>query len=273
MTTRRSRVRAGWETVRAAAAASAAEFAAVHSWRSWTLGWLVRVMSQAALYGLLGRLLGSVPWQQQLFIGGAVLVCATEALLVCASTVNERRSGTLTLLVASPASLFLALLGRGAQWLPGGIVTSLVCLFGLGPAFGLHWTAASAAAVVPVVVITAVASYCFGMALGAVVLARPELRNVVSGVAASTLAVLGGVAVPLEAWPPPARVLGQCLPLVHTLAAVRAVADHGSIGAVVGPAAVAVAVAAGWLLVAEEAVRRMVAAGRRNGSLELGAVA
>lgn len=273
MTTARSRVRAAWGTVRAAAATSAVEFAAVHTWRSWTLGWLVRVTSQAVLYGLLGRLLGSGAWQQQLFVGGAVLVCATEALLVCASTVNERRSGALTLLVASPASLFLALLGRGAQWLPGGIVTSLVCLFALGPAFGLRWTATSAAAVVPIVVITAVASYCFGMALGAVVLARPELRNVVSGAAASTLALLGGVAVPLHAWPSPAVALGQCLPLVHTLTAVRAVVDHGPFGAVAAPAALAMAVAAGWLVVAVVAVRRLVAAGRRNGSLELGGIA
>ena len=257
-------------TIGAAATASAAEFRAVHTWRSWVFGWLVRVMSQAIPYGLLGRLLGSAVRQQDLFIGGAVLVCSTEALLVCASTVNERRSGALSLIVAAPGSLFLTLLGRGAQWLPGGAVTSLVCLLAVGPAFGLHWSVAGVAAVVPLVVLTALSSYCFGMALGAVVLAWPELRNVLAGIAASTMAVVGDVAVPLSAWPAPVQLLGQCLPLLHTVTAVRAVVAGGPAGTVVAQAAFALAVAGAWLLVAQVSVYRVVAAGRRSGSLDLG---
>lgn len=254
----------------AAGASAAAEFAATHTWVSWCFGWLGRVVSQAVLYGLLGRLLGA-GHQRSLFVGGAVLVCATEALLVCASTVNERRSGTLELIVAAPASTFVVLVGRGAQWLPGGVVTSLVCLFVVGSSFGVRLTPSMGAAAVALVALTAVSTYCVGMALGAVVLARPELRNVVAGVAASGLAILGGAAVPLRAWPGPARLVGMCLPLTHTLAATRALIDGAGAGSVAARASVAVALASGWLVLAWAVVRRLIDAGRTKGTLELGA--
>jgi ABC-2 type transport system permease protein len=261
---------AGFGALAAAGTSAATDFAAVYTWRTWTLGWLVRVVSQAVLYGLLGRLLGSAAHQRELFVGGAVLVCATEALLVCASTVNERRGGTFPLIVVTPRSPFVVLLGRGAQWLPGGVVTSLVCLLVVGPAFGVHWTLPAVAMAVPLVVLTAASTYCLGMALGAVVLARPELRNVTSGVAASTLAILGGVAVPLQTWPAPARLLGRCLPLTHTLAAVRVVIDGGPAVTVASEAGIAALAGAGWLAAAWLVVRRVVAAGLRNGSVESG---
>jgi len=246
------------------------EFAAVYTWRSWTFGWLARVGSQAALYGLLGRMLGSVEHQRYLFVGASMLVCASEALLVCSSTVSERCTGTLSLIEAAPAGTFGVLAGRGVQFLPGGVATSLTCLLLIGPAFHLVWTPAQVAALLPLVILTSVATYCLGLALGAVVLSAPDLRNAVTGVVAAGSPVACGVVVPLQQWPPMVRAVGMALPLTHTLAAVRHLADGGPSAACVREAAAALVTAAGWLLVAGLIIRWTLNAARRRGSMEIG---
>lgn len=247
-----------------------ADYVAVFTWRSWTFGWLARVGSHAALYGLLGKLLGSEAHQRYLFVGASLLVCASEALLVCASTVSERCTGTLSLIEAAPAGSFGVLAGRGVQFLPGGVVTSLACLLVIGPAFHLRWTPPQIAALFPLVALTSVATYCVGLALGAVVLSAPHLRNVVTGVVAAAAPVACGVVAPLQHWPPVVRAMGMTLPLTHTLSAVRHVVDGGESAACVGKAAAALVAAAGWLLVAWLIVRWTLDAARRRGSMEIG---
>jgi ABC-2 type transport system permease protein len=246
------------------------EFGALFTWRSWTFGWLVRVGSQAALYGLLGKMLGSVTHQRYLFVGASMLVCATEALLVCASTVSERCTGTLSLIEASPVGTFGVLAGRGVQFLPGGVVTSLTCLLLIGPAFELVWTPGQVAAVLPLVLLTSVATYCLGLALGAVVLSAPGLRNVVTGIVAAGSPVACGVVAPLQQWPPLVRAVGMTVPLTHTLAAVRHVAGGGQLSECVGEAAAALFAAGGWLLAAWLIVRWTLTSARRRGSMEIG---
>ncbi|MGH8974347.1 MAG: ABC transporter permease [Acidimicrobiia bacterium] len=254
----------------AAARSSLIDYAVIFTWRSWLLGWLMRVMSQTVFYGLLGKLLGSTERQRYLFVGAAVLVCGAEALLVCASTVNERRVGALSLIVASPSDAFLVLLGRGVLWIPGGVATSAVCLFVLGPLFGVTWTFPAVVAVLPLIILTSVSTYCLGIALGALVLARPELRNVVGTVAATGLAVVCGVTVPLGQWPLAVRAIGTCVPLTYTLAAVRASIDGERARDVLLFAAQAAAWGTVWLGVAWLGLHRLVAAGRRTGSIDLG---
>jgi ABC-2 type transport system permease protein len=246
------------------------DFTTMYTWWSWTFGWLVRVVSQVATYGFLGRLIGSPEQTRYLLVGGSVLACAAEALLACASTVNERRSGTLALIAGAPSGVFPVLLGRGVQWLPSGVVTSLFCLLLMGPAFGLAWTPARALAVAGLVVLTALSTYCLALAFGAVVLALPELRNVVGTVTTSALAVVCGVAVPLGSWPLPIRVTGSVVPLTYTLRAVRLVVDGAPAALVLRPTAAAVIAGAGWLLLAWLVVNALVDASRRAGTIEFG---
>lgn len=247
-----------------------ADFAAIFTWRSWALGWLVRVASQACLYGLFGRMLGSPASQRYLFVGAAVLVSGAEALLACSSTVNERRVGALPLLVLSPTPVFPVLLGRGLLWVPGGTATSTVCLFLLGPLFEVRWTAAQFVCVLGLVVLTSLSTYCLGVALGVLILGRPELRNVVGTAAAAGLAMVCGVAVPLGEWPWAVRAIGTSVPLTHTLAAVRAAQDGAGSITVLAGAGRAVVWSLVWLGVAGLALARLERGGRRTGSIELG---
>jgi ABC-2 type transport system permease protein len=254
----------------AATRSGLADFAAIFTWRSWLLGWLVRVGSQACLYGLLGRMLGSPAHQRYLFVGASVLVSGTEALLACSSTVNERRVGALPLIVSSPSPVLPVLLGRGVLWVPGGIATSTVCLFGLGPLFGVRWSGTQALCVLALLVLTSLSTYGLALALGAVVLGRPELRNVVGTAAAAGLAVVCGVAVPLGEWPWAVRAIGTSVPLTHTLAGVRAALDGASAVTVLACAGRAVVWGLAWLGVSWFALRRLDGAGRRDGSIEFG---
>ena len=246
------------------------DFVTLHTWWSWTFGWLVRVMSQVASYGLFGRLIGSPAQTRYLLVGGSVLAAAAEALLACASTVNERRAGALALVASAPSGVFPVLAGRGVQWLPSGVATSVICLLVVGPTFGLTWTPARALAAFGLVVLTALSMYAVGLTLGSLVLAFPELRNVVGTVATSALAVVCGVAVPLESWPLAVRLIGAVVPLTYTLRAVRLLVDGGSAVLILQPAAVAVIVGGAWLVLAWVVVTRLVNTGRRTGTLDFG---
>ncbi|HET9773293.1 MAG TPA: ABC transporter permease [Acidimicrobiia bacterium] len=246
------------------------DFAAIFTWRSWMFGWLTRAASQACLYGLLGRLLGSPPRERYLFVGAAVSAAGAEALLVCASTVNERRVGALPLIVASPSPPFLVLMGRGMLWVPGGIALSAVCLFLIGPLFGIGWTGARVVAVLGLLVLTSLSTLCVGLALGSLVVARPELRNVVGAVAATGLVLACGITVPLSEWPMAVRAVGAAVPLTHTLAAVRAVLAGAGAGSVLASVAEAVLWGAVWLAGGWLSLTHAVAVGRRDGSIEFG---
>jgi ABC-2 type transport system permease protein len=246
------------------------DFTTLYTWWSWTFGWLVRVVSQVASYGFLGRLIGSPAQTRYLMVGGSVLACAAEAMLACASTVNERRGGTLGLIAGAPSGVFPVLAGRGVQWLPSGVVTSLFCLLVVGPAFGLAWSPVHGLAVAGLVVLTALSTYCLGLTLGALVLAFPELRNVVGTVITSGLAVVCGVVVPLGSWPLPIRVAGSVVPLTYTLQAVRLVVDGGPAGLVLRSTALAILAAVGWFLLAWLVVNALIDASRRAGTIEFG---
>ena len=246
------------------------DFMTLHTWWSWTCGWLVRVVSQVTTYALFGRLMGSPAHTRYLLVGGSVLAAAAEALLTCASTVNERRTGALALVASAPSGVFPVLAGRGVQWLPSGVATSLACLLVVGPAFGLTWTPARAAAAAGLVVLTGLSMYCLGLTLGSLVLAFPELRNVVGTLATSGLAVVCGVAVPLESWPLAVRMMGAVVPLTYTLGAVRLVVDGGPAVLVLRPAALGVIVGGAWLVLAWLVVTALVTASRRTGTLDFG---
>jgi ABC-2 type transport system permease protein len=77
-------LRANLTTLRYAIAAGWADFAVVYTWRTWTAGWLTRVLCQVAFFALIGRLLGSAERTQFLLVGNAALIAAVESCFVCA---------------------------------------------------------------------------------------------------------------------------------------------------------------------------------------------
>ncbi|WP_063806801.1 ABC transporter permease [Streptomyces regalis] len=256
--------------LRHGSAIAVADLAAVYTWKTWLFGWLVRMLSQVVFFTLVGRLTDAGHNEQFLVIGNALMVCAIEATMVVASSAWERSLGTMPLLVAAPTHLAWTFIVRSLQWVISGTVSSLVALFTLGPAFGLRWTLNSAAAAVLLVLLTALGTYCFGLALAALVADQPALRNIVSNVAYLGMMALCGVQVPVHYWPQPLQLLAQFLPLTHELEALRGVLQGAPVLRILGRAVLGVITGVGWLAVAVVVFGWAARRGRRTGAIEFG---
>jgi ABC-2 type transport system permease protein len=244
------------------------DFAQMFTLRSWLLGWYVRVLAQVAFFALIGRMIGSAREVEFLLVGNAVALTAWQSLGAVASTTWERRAGTLPLLVASPTSPLVVLLGRSAHWIPDGVASSLGAIFVAGPIFGIPFPWPRTLVVVPLVVLVSVTSYFFAIFLGSLVLKAMQARNLLSAGASVAMLALCGVNVPLDAYPEPLRLLAHARPLTHGLEAVRGVFAGEGAGRIALQAAAEAAVGLAWLAVSVAAFRRLVELSRRDGRIE-----
>nr|AGZ94021.1 ABC transporter permease protein [Streptomyces sp. MMG1612] len=256
--------------LRYAAATGFADFAAVYTWRTWTFGWLCRVLCQVSFFALVGRLVDTPGQTRFLLIGNAVTIAAMESSAVVASTTWERRAGTLPLLVASPAEPALVFCGRSVQWIASGVVTSLTCLLALGPFFGVRYGLGQALAAAGITVVVSLSSYTFCLVLAGLVLGRMGLRNIVGNLASLSLMAFCGVQVPTDYWPDWIGAVAAVLPVTHGLSAMRALMDGAAAGRVGSEVLLEAAVGAGWAVVAVLTFRRLAERGRADGSIEFG---
>ncbi|MFF3919269.1 ABC transporter permease [Streptomyces sp. NPDC001852] len=247
-----------------------ADFKATYTWRSWSFGWLGRMLAQVLFFTGLGRVLDQPGAVRYLALGNALMTCVVDTMAVVATTSGERRAGTLSLLVASPADPMWVFAGRSLHWPVSGFATASVALFGLGPFFGVTWTTGQVPPVLLLIALTALGTYCVGLFLAVLVLNVPRLRNVVSNCAYLAMMAFCGVQVPVDFWPRGVGAVVQAVPLTHTLRALRAVSDNRPAAEVFGPVAPAVLAAGCWLVAAGVTFRWLVAVpARRAGTLDL----
>lgn len=236
---------------------------------SWTLGWLGRIVAQVVFFAMIGMLLGSPDRVRYLYIGSAVLATAMETLLVIPTTTRERYSGTLPLLVASPSRLWPVFLGRSVQWLPSGVGTATVALFVVGPAFGVTFTFASGVAAFGLLLLVALTTYGYGLALAALVLRFMRLRNWATNLSYTVMMLICGVMVPVSFWPVWVQALAQVFPLTHALESIRHLEDGTSNpGRALMHIGIALLVALAWYVVGALSLERLASSGRRHGTIE-----
>ncbi|TYR65189.1 ABC transporter permease [Streptomyces parvus] len=222
----------GW-----AARAGFADYRTVFTWKTWLLGWFVRMLAQVLFFTTIGHLLG--PGQARyLLVGNAVALVALHGLSATASTTWELQNGTLPLLVASPSHPALVLVGRSLFWLPDGVACGLGAVLLLGPLADVRLTVASVTLFTLLLTLVAATSYCLGLFLGSLVLTAVDLRNVVSNASFTVMLIVCGAAVPASALGPVLAGLGTVLPLTHGLLAIRQV--------LAGEAGLQTAALAGW---------------------------
>jgi ABC-2 type transport system permease protein len=253
--------------LRHAAIAGFEDLRSLYSWKTWTTGWLLRMVCQVVFYSLLGRLIGDDAQVHYLVIGNAVMLCATTVIFVVQSTTWERFAGTLPLLVAAPASPLVVLFGRSVQWIPDALATSLTALLIVGPIFGLPLPMPRALLVIPLLVLVTLSTYMMGAVFGSLVLRWTKARNLVSNVVAALMMAVCGVNVPVSVFPAWVQTVAGVLPLTHGLRAVRGVLAGGPVAR---EAALEVAVGLGWFAVAAASFRWFAEGGRKDGSLEFG---
>ncbi|MCX5379754.1 ABC transporter permease [Streptomyces sp. NBC_00091] len=254
--------------IRHSAVNAFADMRAVYTWKTWTFGWLGRMLAQVTFFVLLGRLVGGPDQARYLIVGNALMTCVIESLTVVASSTWERAAGTLPLLAAAPAKPTWVFLGRSLQWPISGTGTSLVALFVLGPAFGVSWTAAQVPVAVVLVVLTAVGTYFLGLFLAALVLNAGSVRNVVSNAGYLLMMAVCGVQVPVGYWPEWVGWIARAIPLTHLLGALRSLTDGADLATVSGEAAVGLLVGLAWLGAAHLMFEALLRRGRRAGTID-----
>ncbi|AUG78255.1 hypothetical protein CFP65_3462 [Kitasatospora sp. MMS16-BH015] len=254
--------------VRYAAVAASAEYRHTHNWRTWTFGWLGRMLSQVTFFALIGKLLGSEQQMHYLVVGNAVMVCVMETMTVVAAGVRERYDGTLALLTAAPAPMSTVLFGRGLHAPLGGALTSAVSLFLLAPLFGVHTPLAQLPVLALLILATAFSTYGIGLFLGALAIGLPGSRNVISTCCNLLMMAIAGVQVPVTFWPAWVQAVASALPLTHALAAVRAVVAGEGAATVARAAALTLLTGLAWLAAASLATATVRQRGRRRGSFD-----
>lgn len=263
----RSAVQKNLDVLRYAALSGFHDFAAIFPPTAWVFGWLLRVVSQVLFFGFIGQLLGSRGLVEYLVIGSSVLIAAASSLTASVSTTWERGSGTLPLLVASPCSPLVVLMGRSVQWIPNGIASAAASLIIAGFIFDMSISPARFVGVLLLIVLVTASSYMLGTFLGALVLQVTALRRVVANLGRLILMAFCGVTVPIDYFPQFVEVLARLLPLTHGLVAIREVFGQGQVGVIVLNVALEIAVGTGWLLLSLFAFARLANEGRRNGSI------
>jgi ABC-2 type transport system permease protein len=121
-------VRQALAVLRYAAVCGFADFGSTYTIWTWLFGLFVRMVAQVAFFAFIGRLLESPEQVEFLFVGNVVMAAAAGALTTVVATSWERGAGTLPLLVASPTSPVLVLMGRSVWFVGNGLLLALGAL-------------------------------------------------------------------------------------------------------------------------------------------------
>jgi ABC-2 type transport system permease protein len=253
----------------AAARVGFRDMAAIYTLRSWTVGWFARLVIQVFFFSLFGLLLGSASYVHYRVIGNSAALMCIGAMPVVICVVRERQTGTLAIQILTPSSFTLAYLGRGICWLIIGIGSSTAAFIIAALVFQLPVAMPQALLTPAVLTAIGLTSYCLGVALGAVVMARPGLQWVATNVGYLSVMTFSGVNVPVSYWPKPIQAIASALPLTHGLEALRLLLAGGSYAAAGEDTAAELAVGACWLVIALLVMKLAVHKGRKNGTLEL----
>lgn len=190
---------------------------------------LPRFILQALFFTLLARTAGGPEMARFALVGNAMGNAAITSLVMLGISMEiEKWSGTLPLLIASPARWLPLMIGRAAAGYVDamlGVLTTYVVLLPLMAGAGL--SVARLLWATPIMLLTIATLSGLGWLLGSITLPM-RIGLLVSNQMAYTMFVVCGVNFPLEALPPWLQIVGRALPLTNGLEAMRAVIDGAS---------------------------------------------
>lgn len=257
--------------MRHAFAAGLAEYRAIFTWRSWMLGWMVRVVSQISFFALVGLRVADDRSAFYILIGNALAIAAQAGVFSLNMTTTDRWAGGLQLLVASPTSPLVVFSSRGAYLAVDGALSAVLGLFIAGALFGLPLPWPEVVAVIPLTALIALSAYCLGTFLAGIVFRYRNINSLVVNVTYVGLMTACGVNVPLSYYPPLLEFLSHLLPLTNGLLAIRGVFDGDPVSTILRYAGLEALVGAAWLTLALLTFNRMASRGRLDGTLDYGA--
>ena len=222
---------------------------------------------QILFFTYLGRYTASEP-ESFFVVGNAVQVAAMSGIYgMTMGIANERQFGTLSPLLATPASRPALFLGRALPFIANGLVVSAfgfavgVLLLDFSPAAG------SVPALALVVLVTTCSCTALGMFIGSIGLRARDVFFAANLVYFLMLLVCG-VNVAIDRLPGWMQAIGNIVPLTHGIEAAREVAGGSSLGDVSGLVAAEAFIGLAYATGAYVLFRIFEAEGRRRASLE-----
>ncbi|MER8113807.1 ABC transporter permease [Streptomyces sp. NPDC094031] len=176
---------------------------------------------QLLFFVYLGRQLG-VADDTFYILGNAVLAVSNACVIGGTMAVaNERRYGTLGVVLLSPRSRFLLWVGRALPYTANGLFVTVSVLTCGALLLGLSIPPDAVPGLLLALLAAAMSGSALGLALGALGLRFRDVF-IVSNAAATLLLLLTGADVPRAALPAWMSAVGEVLPLTHAADAARA---------------------------------------------------
>ena len=201
-------------------------------------------------------------------VGNAVQVSAMSGIYAMTLTIaNERNFGTLSPVLATPASRPALFLGRALPVIANGLVVSAFG-FGVGLVlleFELGLNQVPALATVLVVTVTSCTG--LGMLLGSIGLRARDVFFA-SNLVYFLMLLVCGVNIPVEELPGWMEAVGRAIPLTHGIEAAREIAAGAALGEVSGLVWTELAIGLAYVAAAFALFRVFEVQGRRNAALE-----
>jgi ABC-2 type transport system permease protein len=215
----------------------------------------------------LGRYAG-VGSDEFFLIGNTFMAVAVTGFFgMSAAIAGERRSQTLTSLLASPANRLALFLGRALPSILTGFVVAALAFAICAPPLDVEFTASELGGVAVAALVSSFACTAFGLCLGALGF-RGRNVTLFADVIAGSLLVVSGANVPLERLPEWVQALGSVLPLTHGIEAARELADGAALGDVSGLLATEFGIGLVYLVLGVGMLRFFEYEGRRSATLE-----
>jgi ABC-2 type transport system permease protein len=257
--------------IKASGVVGVADFRFLYTWRTWLVGWLLRVIFQVLFFAMLGRYIGRPAVVAFLVSGGAVAVAVLETMTIVIFTAFDRMFGMLPLLVSAPADYFIVVLARNVfNCIITGTCTSTIALFTCASVMRVPVRYPAALLAIPLIALGAASTYLFGVFLSALIAKVRTGRWVAFNLGYLGLTALCGFLIPVGFWPRPLPALAQLLPFTHALRAIRGLVLGGlPATTIAGELGLELIVAIGWFVLAGAAFRASIERARRDGSIDL----
>ena len=226
---------------------------------------LVGPLFQLLFFAYLGRQL-QVADDRFYIVGNAVLAASLACVFGGTMAVaNERRYGTLGLVLLSPRSRTVVFLGRALPYAGNGLLIAVFTLTGGALLLGLRIPLGALPGLAVALAIGSLSCGFFGLTLGALGLRFRDVW-VVSNVSVALLLLLTGVNVPAGRLPGWMVSVGQVLPITHAAEAARRLAAGRA--DIAGPLLTEALIGLGWATLAAVLLKLFEFESRRTASLD-----
>ncbi|HEX9495270.1 MAG TPA: ABC transporter permease [Candidatus Limnocylindria bacterium] len=221
---------------------------------------------QLAFFALLGMYGGSQPMSFYL-VGNSIGVAASVIFGVAGAIGDERRLGTLSYILATPAPRVPVFFGRAALHLVDGVINMAVAFAFAMLVFGLRIDLAGLAGLFAAMLVGTIAVCGVGLLLGSVALVLLD-AVILANWAMFILLMLTGMNIPLNELPGFAAAIAEVLPLTRSIAAARLYAAGAPIDAGLGLLAGDLALGAIYAIAGYAVFTWLETQARRQGRLE-----